>query len=69
MADNKPSSWFRKVSKELDNLDHNMDSLYQTTYISRSDNKRDLDNIVTTIDDTVDKIINGGSYLTYLISI
>lgn len=61
MANNKPSSWFRKVSKELDNLDHNMDSLYQTTYISRSDNKRDLDNIVTTIDDTVDKIINGGS--------
>ncbi|MCM1215998.1 MAG: hypothetical protein NC548_15935 [Lachnospiraceae bacterium] len=61
MADNKPSSWFKRVNKELDNLDRNMDSIYQTTYSSRSDNRRDLDNIVTTIDDTVDKIVNGGN--------
>ena len=60
MPNNKPSAWFRRINQKLDTLDKNMDSLYQSTYSSRSDNQKDMENIVGTIDDTVDKIINGG---------
>lgn len=58
MADNKPSTWFRRVNKRLDDLDSSMQGLYQSTYSSRADNKGDMDRIVTSIDDTIDKIIN-----------
>ena len=54
----KPKAWFGRVNKKLDTLDSNMDSLYQYTYASRSDNKNDMNRIVSSIDDTIDKIIN-----------
>jgi hypothetical protein len=63
MADknsNKPGAWFRRVNNKLDDLDNSMNGLYQTTYASRSDNKKDMDSIVTSIDDTIDKIITSG---------
>lgn len=59
-VEKKPASWFKRISKKMDTLDTSMDSLYQSTYSSRSDNRKDMDRIVTSIDDTIDRIINNG---------
>lgn len=60
MAD-KPAFWFRRINNKLDTLDSNMDGLYQSTYSSRSDNKKDMDRIVSSIDDTIDRLMNNGN--------
>lgn len=55
---NKLGAWFKRANTKLDTIDSNMDSIYQYTYASRSDNKNDMNNIVSSIDDTIDRIIN-----------
>ena len=58
VKDNKPAAWFKRVNKTLDDLGSSMDSIYQSTYASRSDNKNNMDFVVSSIGDTIDKIIN-----------
>ena len=60
MANNKPGTWFSRIGKKMDDIDASMQSLYQSTYASRVDNKNDMNRIVTDIDDTIDRIINNG---------
>ncbi len=61
VIDKKPSSWFRKANKKLDNLDANMNSLYKSTYASRPDNKKNLNLLTNQIDNNIDQIINNSS--------
>lgn len=58
MAIKDPSTWFRKVNKKIDGIDTSMDDLYKYTYASRSDNKRSMESIVSSIDNSIDTIIN-----------
>ena len=46
-----------KINKRLDNLSSTVDSLYQSTYKSRVDNRRDMENILGSIDDNLDNIL------------
>ena len=46
----------RAISKNLDILDRKMDELYKDIYISRPDNKENLDNIIDNLDDILDKL-------------
>src|SRR5574344_466815 len=54
----------RNIDKKIDNLVTNVDKLYQTTYQSRMDDKKDMDSIIGSIDDSMDSLlskINGQS--------
>lgn len=44
------------INKDLDLLDRKMDGLYKDIYISRPDNKFNLDNILDNIDSALDKL-------------
>lgn len=46
----------RRISKKLDLLDQKMDGLYRNIYISRPDNKKNLENILNQLDDAIDSI-------------
>jgi hypothetical protein len=47
---------YRKIDKKLDLLDQKVNSLYKDIYISRPDNRVDLDNVIDRIDNTIDKL-------------
>lgn len=44
------------INKKLDLLDQKIDGLYKDIYISRPDNKENLDKIIDNLDDTLDKL-------------
>lgn len=46
----------RKIGKKLDLLDKKVDSLYRDIYVSRTDNKQNLDNILDRLDSAIDQI-------------
>lgn len=46
----------RGVSRKLDLLDQRMDGLYKDIYISRPDNKQNLDNMIDDLDTAIDKL-------------
>jgi len=47
---------YRRIDKKLDLLDKKVDSLYKDIYISRPDNRSDLDIVIDRIDNTIDKL-------------
>lgn len=57
MANNDNSRSLARINKRLNNLSASMDRLYQTTYKSRVDNRRDMDSIVGSIDDNLDNLL------------
>ncbi len=44
------------INKKLDLLDQKLDGLYKDIYISRPDNKQNLDRIIDSLDDVIDKL-------------
>ena len=50
------SSGSRGVSRKLDLLDKQMDGLYKDIYISRPDNKQNLDSMIDGLDTAIDKL-------------
>ena len=46
----------RGVSHKLDLLDQRMDGLYKDIYISRPDNKQNLDSMIDGLDTAIDKL-------------
>ena len=46
----------RKINNKLDLLDQKLDSLYKDIYITRPDNKRNLNDILDKLDDAIDRI-------------
>lgn len=46
----------RGISKKLDLLDQKMDSLYKDIYITRPDNRHNLDDIIDSLDTAIDKL-------------
>ena len=56
--ENAKSRSFGKINKSIESLEDTMDSLYQSTYSSRTDNKNTTNSIFNTIEDNLDKIIN-----------
>ena len=46
----------RKISKKLDIIDQKMNGLYRDIYVSRPDNKDNLDNIIDDLDLAIDKL-------------
>lgn len=58
MANNDNSRSLSKINKRLNNLSVSMDRLYQSTYKSRVDNRRDMDSIIGSIDDNLDTILS-----------
>lgn len=46
----------RSINKKIDILDKKVDSLYNDIYITRTDNKKNLEDIINNIDDTIDKL-------------
>ena len=52
--DNLPG--YRKIDHKLDLLDQKVNSLYKDIYITRPDNRADLDRIIDRIDVTIDKL-------------
>ena len=60
----------RSINKKIDLLDRKVDSLYKDIYTTRTDNKKNLDDIIDSIDDTIDKlqgIDSGASGMTELL--
>ena len=60
----------RSINKKINILDKKVDSLYKDIYTTRTDNKRNIDSILNSIDDTIDKlqgIDNGASGMTELL--
>ena len=54
----------RGIDRRINSLTANVDKLYQTTYQSRMDDKKDMDSIIGSIDDSMDSLlskINGQS--------
>jgi len=51
----------RNINKQIDILDKKIDSLYKDIYISRTDNRKNLDDIIDSIDNTIDKL-QGADY-------
>lgn len=49
----------RKISRKLDLLDQKVDGLYRDIYITRPDNKHNLENIINKLDDAIDNMQNG----------
>lgn len=54
--DSNKISTNRTINKNLDLLDKKMDGLYKDIYISRPDNKENLDTIINNLDDVLDKL-------------
>ena len=54
--DNESSNPSRGLNKKLDLLDRKMDGLYKDIYISRPDNRFNIDNIVDNLDNVIDKL-------------
>lgn len=52
----KPISKDRKINSKLDLLDQKMNSLYKDIYISRPDNKDNLNTIVDKLDTSIDRL-------------
>ena len=48
----------RKITKKLDLLDQKINGLYRDVYVSRPDNKENLDKILTRLDDAINRIQN-----------
>ncbi len=46
----------RNISSKLDLLDTKLDNLYKSVYISRPDNKHNMTDIVTKLDDSIDRL-------------
>ena len=46
----------RKINRKLDLLDQKMDGLYKNIYITRPDNRKNLDDILNQLDDAIDTI-------------
>lgn len=46
----------RKINRKLDLLDQKMDGLYKNIYITRPDNRKNLDDILNQLDDAIDVI-------------
>ena len=46
----------QSINKDLDLLDRKMDGLYKDIYISRPDNKDNLNNVLDKLDSTIDKL-------------
>lgn len=46
----------RNISKKLDLLDQKLDGLYKDIYVSRPDNKQNLDTMIGNLDDVIDKL-------------
>lgn len=55
---NENNSVIRNINKQIKNLSDNMNNLYQSTYKTRIDNKKNMDSIIGTIDDNLDSILN-----------
>lgn len=58
MANNDNSRSLNRINKRLNNLSASMDRLYQSTYKSRVDNRRDMDSIIGSIDDNLDTLLS-----------
>ena len=56
MPNTRPN--IRKINTWLDNVGSQMDQLYRSTYYSNNSNIKDLDNIATDIEDSINSIIN-----------
>lgn len=48
----------KRIDKQLTDLSSNMDQLYQKTYQSRIDDKREMEDITTGIDNTIDNLLS-----------
>lgn len=46
----------RKITKKLDLLDQKMNGLYRDIYITRPDNRQNLDSILNRLDDAIDRL-------------
>ena len=46
----------RSISSKLDLLDNKLDGLYKSVYISRPDNKNNMNDIITRLDNSIDKL-------------
>lgn len=46
----------RSISNKLDLLDNKLDGLYKTVYISRPDNRNNMNDIINKLDDSIDKL-------------
>ena len=46
----------RAITKKLDLLDTKLDSLYKSIYISRPDNKNNMETIINQLDTSIDKL-------------
>lgn len=46
----------RSISSKLDLLDDKLDGLYKSVYISRPDNKNNMNDIITRLDNSIDKL-------------
>lgn len=53
---NKSINNSRKISNKLDLLDQKIDSLYKDIYVSRVDNGKNTDDIISRLDDSIDSI-------------
>lgn len=53
---NSPISNSRKISKKMDILDRKLDGLYRDVYVSRPDNKQNLDRVLDRIDNAINNI-------------
>ena len=62
-SNEKNVSRSRTLNHELDLLSQKMDSLYKDIYISRPDNKENLDKIIDNIDDVLDKLQGSDSVI------
>ena len=51
--ENKPS---RSITNKLDLLDTKLDNLYKSVYISRPDNRHNMEDIVNSLDDSIDRL-------------
>ena len=58
---NTSSSTRKIVDKEINLLDRKMDEMYKDIYISRPDNKKNLDTMIDNMDEVIDKL-QGSSY-------
>lgn len=54
--DNDKLPGYRRINKKLDLLDQKVNSLYKDIYITRPDNRVNLDNIIDRLDTTIDKL-------------
>lgn len=48
----------KRIDKQLNDLSTNMDQLYQKTYQSRIDDKKDMEDVTSGIDNTIDSLLS-----------